>query len=79
LARARSAIARTGVAESLLVSDDAIRQAQVALWSGLRVVAEPGGAAAFAALLSERYRPAAGERVAVLICGANTTAVNFET
>jgi threonine dehydratase len=43
------------------------------------VVAEPGGAAAFAALLSGRYRPAAGEKVAVLICGANTTAVNFDT
>jgi threonine dehydratase len=72
------AIARTGVAEVVLVSDDAIRQAQAALWSKLRVVAEPGGAAAFAALLCGRYRPAAGERVAVLICGANTTAVNFE-
>jgi len=72
------AIARTKVTEVVLVSDDAIRQAQVALWSGLRVVAEPGGAAAFAALLSGGYRPAAGERVAVLICGANTTAVQFE-
>jgi threonine dehydratase len=72
------AIARTGVAETILVSDDAIRQAQVALWSALRVVAEPGGAAAFAALLSGGYRPAHGERVAVLICGANTTAVQFE-
>jgi threonine dehydratase len=72
------AIARTGVAEVVLVSDDAIRQAQVALWSKLRVVAEPGGAAAFAALLCGRYRPTPGERVAVLICGANTTAVNFD-
>ena len=72
------AIARTKVTEVVLVSDDAIRQAQVALWSALRVVAEPGGAAAFAALLSGGYRPAHGERVAVLICGANTTAVQFE-
>jgi threonine dehydratase len=72
-------IARTHVGEVLLVSDDAIQQAQAALWSTLRVVAEPGGAAAFAALLSGRYRPAPGERVGVLICGANTTAVNFET
>ena len=71
-------IARANVADVVLVSDGAIRQAQSALWSGLRVVAEPGGAAAFAALLSGLYRPAAGERVAVLICGANTTAVNFE-
>jgi threonine dehydratase len=61
----------------VLVTDDEIRQAQVALWSALRIVAEPGGAAALAALLSRRYRPAAGERVAVLVCGGNTTAVNF--
>jgi threonine dehydratase len=71
-------IARAYVEEVLLVSDDAIRQAQAALWSTLRVVAEPGGAAAFAALLSGRYRPAPGERVGALICGANTTAVNFD-
>src|ERR1700712_1793050 len=72
-------IARTTIAEVALVSDDAIRQAQAALWTALRIVAEPGGAAAFAALLSGRYRPAPGERVAVLICGANTTAVNFDS
>ena len=71
-------IARTHVAEVVLVSDDAIREAQSALWSGLRVVTEPGGAAAFAALLCGRYRPSPGERIAVLLCGANTTAVNFE-
>jgi threonine dehydratase len=61
----------------VLVSDDDIRCAQAALWSVMRVVAEPGGAAAFAALLSGRYRPAPGERVAVLVCGGNTTAVDF--
>ena len=72
------AIARANVAEVVLVSDDAIREAQSALSSGLRVVTEPGGAAAFAALLCGRYRPSPGERVAVLLCGANTTAVNFE-
>ena len=44
----------------------------------LRVVAEPGGAAAFAALLSGKYAPSPGERVAVLISGANTTAVRFD-
>ena len=70
-------IARAHVEQVLLVSDDAIRQAQATLWSTLRVVTEPGGAAAFAALLCGRYRPAVGERVGVLICGANTTAVNF--
>jgi threonine dehydratase len=63
--------------EVVLVTDDEIRQAQVALWTVLRIVAEPGGAAAFAALLSQRYRPAPGERVAVIVCGGNTTAVSF--
>jgi threonine dehydratase len=72
------AIARDTITEVALVTDDAIREAQAALWSSLRVVTEPGGAAAFAALLSGRYQPTAGERVAVLICGANTTAVKFE-
>jgi threonine dehydratase len=71
-------IAQAHVERVLLVSDEAIRQAQNALWSTLRVVVEPGAAAAFAALLTGQYRPAAGERVAVLLCGANTTAVNFE-
>jgi Threonine dehydratase len=70
-------IARDHVAKSLLVTDDDIAQAQKALWETVRIVAEPGGAAAFAALLSGRYAPAPGEKVAVLVCGANTTAVNF--
>jgi threonine dehydratase len=61
----------------LLVSDDDIRAAQGALWSLARVVAEPGGAAAFAALLKGRYRPLAGERVGVVISGGNTVAVDF--
>jgi threonine dehydratase len=70
-------IARNFVEQVVLVSDDAIRAAQVQLWQALRVVLEPGGAAAFAALLSGAYKPAKGERVGVLLCGANTTAVNF--
>jgi threonine dehydratase len=61
----------------LLVSDADIRAAQDALWRVLRVVAEPGGAAAFGALLAGRYRPAPDERVGVLVCGGNTTAVDF--
>jgi threonine dehydratase len=72
------AIARNHVSQVVLVTDDAIREVQAALWSKLRVVTEPGGAAAFAALLSHRYQPSKGERVAVLLCGANTTAVKFE-
>jgi len=70
-------IAQTYVQSVLLVSDRAIQQAQEALWKVLRVVAEPGGAAAFAALLSRRYQPKTGERVGVLVCGGNTSAVDF--
>ena len=62
---------------SVLVSDDDILKAQAALWDAARIVAEPGGAAAFAALLSGRYVPEPGERVGVVVCGANTTAVKF--
>ncbi|WP_375306981.1 threonine/serine dehydratase [Bradyrhizobium sp. A11] len=72
-------VARAHVERVVLVSDDAIRQAQAALWSHLRLVAEPGGAAAFAAVLSGRYRPSPAERIAVLVCGANTNAVNFDS
>ena len=71
-------IAQCFIAASVLVTDEAIQAAQAKLWDTLRVAAEPGGAAAFAALLSGRYRPSAGERVAVLICGGNTTAVRFD-
>jgi threonine dehydratase len=70
-------IAQAHVQKVLLVSDESIREAQKALWRVLRVVAEPGGAAACAALLSRRYRPRPGERVGVLVCGGNTTAVDF--
>ncbi len=61
----------------MLVTDDAIREAQEALWQTLRVAAEPGGAAAFAALRSGRYRPRAGARVGVMVSGGNTVAVDF--
>jgi len=70
-------IAQKFVSGVALVTDDAIQEAQQALWKVLRIVAEPGGAAAFAALLSGRYKPQPGERVGVLVCGGNTTAVDF--
>jgi threonine dehydratase len=60
-----------------LVTDEAIVEAQQALWRVLRIVTEPGGAAAFAALLSGAYRPQPRERVGVVISGGNTTAVDF--
>jgi threonine dehydratase len=71
------AVAQRFVERAVLVSDHAIRDAQRQLWDVLRIAAEPGGAAAFAALISGRYQPAPDERVAVLLCGANTTAVDF--
>jgi len=65
------------VSEVVLVEDSQIRAAQEALWRVLRLVVEPGGATAFAALLSGAYRPTPGERIAVVFSGANTTAVDF--
>jgi len=70
-------LAQRYVASVVLVEDDAIRAAQRALWDSLRVVTEPGGAAAFAALLSGAYRAEPNERVGVLLCGGNTLAVDF--
>jgi threonine dehydratase len=70
-------IVQAHVQSVVLVSDPSIQNAQKVLWKVLRVVAEPGGAAAFAALLSRRYQPQTGEQVGVLVCGGNTTAVDF--
>jgi threonine dehydratase len=71
-------IAERAVERVVLVPDAAIRNAQEALWRVLRVVAEPGGAAALSALLSRAYVPHGGERVGVVVCGGNTTAVAFD-
>ena len=65
------AIARRAVDHVALVADAAIGAAQRTLWREMQIAVEPGGAAAFAALASGAYRPAVGERVGVLICGAN--------
>jgi threonine dehydratase len=70
-------IARAFVEGVALVPDDAIRAAQALLWRALRIVAEPGGAAALAALMCGAYKPAKSERIGVLVCGGNTTAVDF--
>ncbi len=70
-------IARRAVGQSVLVGDEAIGDAQRWLWHNLRIVTEPGGAAAFAALLSGRYVPGAGERVGVVVCGANVDLERF--
>jgi threonine dehydratase len=66
------AVANAGhVAATVLVSDDAILAAQRALWRELRIFAEPGGAAALAAVREGAYAPAEGEQVVVLVCGSN--------
>jgi threonine dehydratase len=64
-------IARKYVDRVALVTDEAIVGGQQALWSTLRVMAEPGGAAAMAALLSGAYTPAPDEKVGVVVCGGN--------
>ena len=69
-------LAQRYIDRSVLVPDVAIVEARQVLWDTLRIVAEPGGAAALAALLSSSYVPEPGERVGVLLCGANT-AVSF--
>jgi len=71
-------IAQKYVDHVILVSDEAIQQAQESLWTTLRIAAEPGGAAAFAALLSRQYVPKPAERVGIVVCGGNTTAVDFK-
>jgi threonine dehydratase len=70
-------IAQRFVADTILVSDEEILAAQEALWTTTRIVAEPGGATAFAALLSRKYRAEPGEHVGILVCGGNTDVVNF--
>jgi len=72
------AIADRYLDEVVLVEDDAIRAAQDVLWEKARLVAEPGAANAFAALTSGAYQPAKDENVAVVLSGANTTAVDFD-
>ncbi|MGB8128831.1 MAG: threonine/serine dehydratase [Candidatus Angelobacter sp.] len=67
------------VHQSLLVSDEQILEAQRVLWQQLRLVAEPGGATAFAALLSGVYKPHPGERVGVVMCGSNSDLAKIPT
>ena len=70
-------IAQKFVSQSLLVTDDQIINAQKILWQSLRLIAEPGGATALAALISGVYKPHAGERVGVVLCGSNAELSSF--
>ncbi|MGH3274298.1 MAG: threonine/serine dehydratase [Streptosporangiaceae bacterium] len=72
------AIAASHVHSVVLVSDEAIVSAQRLLWDRMRIVAEPGGVTALAGVLSSAYSPAPGEHLAVVISGANTTAVKLD-
>ncbi len=65
------AVCKDTVDHVVLVPDSAIAEAQVTLWRDLRLAVEPGGAAALGALLCGAYRPTPGERLGVLVCGAN--------
>lgn len=71
-------IAQAHVDRVVLVSDEDIKAAQRALWSKLRLVAEPGGATALAAVMSGAYEPAKDEKLGVLVCGGNTDAARFD-
>ncbi len=72
-------IAQRLIDRVVLVTDEAIVATQRALWHELRLVTEPGGAAALAALASRRYLPEPGERVGVLVCGANCDPAGVQT
>ena len=64
-------VVRRYVDEAVVVTDDDIRATQRAIWDDFRLISEPGGAAALAAIHAGAYRPARRERVAVAICGSN--------
>jgi threonine dehydratase len=65
------AVATKYVEQVVLVDDDAVVRAQRRLWDQLRTAVEPAAAVGLAALAERAYRPATGERVGVLLCGAN--------
>ena len=73
------AVAQVAIERVVLVTDTAILSAQAQLWRDWRIASEPGGAAAFAALASGAYRPAAGERVGILLCGGNVDPARLAT
>jgi threonine dehydratase len=70
-------LAQQFVDSALLVSDEVIVQAQHALWKNLRIVVEPGGATALAAVLSGAFETKPGQRIGIVLCGANTDAVRL--
>jgi threonine dehydratase len=73
------ALAAAYVDSVALVPDSAIVDAMRLLWQELRLVTEPGGATALAALLCGAYTAAPTERVGVLVCGGNVDLQQFQT
>ncbi len=57
--------------DALLLRDDAIRSAQLWLWKELKLAVEPAAALPLAALQSRAYEPRSGEKICLIICGAN--------
>ncbi|KAB7849983.1 serine/threonine dehydratase [Streptomyces mobaraensis] len=71
--------AREGDVHSVLVPDSEIVRARQGLWDERRIAVEHGGATALAAMTAGEagsdhygYRPGEGEKVCVVLCGANT-------
>ena len=64
-------IAQRFVTEALLLHDDAIRDAQRWMWNELKLAVEPAAALPLAALRSGAIRPRAGEKICLIVCGAN--------
>ena len=64
-------IAQRHVADALLLSDEAIRVAQQWLWKEMKLAVEPAAALPLAALQTGAYVPRAGEKVCLIVCGAN--------
>ncbi|MEY4652035.1 MAG: hypothetical protein RI884_616 [Pseudomonadota bacterium] len=65
------AVTQQHVPEALVLSDDAIRDAQRWLWKEMKLLVEPAAALGLAALQTGAYAPRADERVALIVCGAN--------
>lgn len=70
-------IAQKFISQSLLVTDEQIIHAQRTLWQTMRLIVEPGGAAALTAVISGVYKPHPGERVGVVLCGSNAELSSF--
>lgn len=65
------AVCRDHVGDVVTVEDEAIVEAQALIWRELRLIIEPAAAVTVAALASGAYPARAGERVGIVLSGAN--------